>query len=155
VLLPAPTDVGETNSLKIDYGTFPLIDATLNGITAVLLAVGHEFIKRGQVGRHRATMITAFLTSCVFLCCYLYYHAHVGSVRFRGQGWSRPVYFSILISHTILAAVIVPLILITLTLALRNRFDRHRSIARWTYPIWMYVSVTGVIVYLMLYKLFI
>jgi uncharacterized membrane protein YozB (DUF420 family) len=141
--------------LQIDYRIFPPIDATLNGITAVLLAVGHNFIKRGQVAKHRVTMITAFVTSCVFLCCYLYYHAHVGSVHFRGRGWSRPVYFSILISHTILAAAIVPLVLVTLTLGLRSRFERHRTIARWTYPIWMYVSVTGVIVYLMLYKLFI
>ena len=137
--------------LQIDYSIFPPIDATLNGITAVLLAVGHNFIKHGQVAKHRATMITAFVTSSIFLCCYLDYHAHVGSVAFRGHGWSRPVYFSILISHTILAAAVVPLVLITLTLGLRNRFDRHRSIARWTYPIWMYVSVTGVVVYLLLY----
>lgn len=140
--------------MQIDYRIFPPIDATLNGITAVLLGIGHNFIKRGQVLKHRATMITAFITSCLFLVCYLYYHAHVGSVHFRGQGWSRPVYFFILISHTILAAVVVPLVVITLTLGLRRRFETHRRIARWTYPIWMYVSVTGVIVYLMLYKLF-
>ena len=140
--------------MQIDYSIFPAIDATLNGTTAVLLAVGHHFIKRGSMARHRAVMIAAFATSSVFLACYLYYHFHVGSVHFRGQGWSRPVYFSILISHTILAAVVVPMILITLTLGLRDRFDRHRRIARWTYPIWMYVSVTGVVVYLMLYKIF-
>ena len=139
----------------IDYRIFPPIDATLNAITAVLLAIGHNFIKRGEVLKHRATMITAFVTSCLFLVCYLYYHAHVGSVHFRGQGWSRPVYFSILISHTILATVVVPLVVITLTLGLRSKFETHRRIARWTYPIWMYVSVTGVIVYLMLYKLFV
>lgn len=141
--------------MHIDYSIFPRIDATLNGITAVLLAIGHRFIKRGEVLKHRATMITAFVTSSLFLTCYLYYHAHVGSVHFRGHGWSRAVYFSILTSHTILAIVVVPMILITLTLGLRSRFDRHRGIARWTYPIWMYVSVTGVVVYLMLYKLFI
>ena len=107
------------------------------------------------MAKHRATMIAAFVTSAVFLGCYLYYHFHVGSVHFRGQGWSRPVYFSILISHTILAAVVVPMILTTLTFALANKFDRHRRFARWTYPIWMYVSITGVIVYLMLYKLFV
>jgi putative membrane protein len=140
--------------MQIDYRIFPPIDATLNGITAVLLAIGHNFIKRGEVLKHRATMITAFVTSCLFLGCYLYYHAHVGSVHFRGQGWSRPVYFAILISHTILATVVVPLVVITLTLGLRSKFEAHRRIARWTYPIWMYVSVTGVIVYLMLYKLF-
>jgi putative membrane protein len=140
--------------MQIDYGIFPPIDATLNGITAVLLTIGHNFIKRGQVLKHRATMITAFITSCLFLSCYLYYHAHVGSVHFRGQGWSRPVYFSILISHTILATAVLPLVVITLTVGLRRKFETHRRIARWTYPIWMYVSVTGVIVYLMLYKLF-
>lgn len=140
--------------MQIDYRIFPPIDATLNGITAVLLAIGHNFVKRGEVLKHRATMITAFVTSCLFLACYLYYHAHVGSVRFRGHGWSRPVYFSILISHTILATVIVPLVIITLTLGLRSKFEKHRKIARWTYPIWMYVSITGVIIYLMLYKLF-
>ncbi|HKR28873.1 MAG TPA: DUF420 domain-containing protein [Terriglobales bacterium] len=140
--------------LLIDYRIFPPIDATLNGITAVLLAVGHNFIKRGEVLKHRATMITAFVMSCLFLGCYLYYHVHVGSVHFRGQGWSRPVYFSILISHTILATIVVPLVVITLTLGLRSKFEAHRRIACWTYPIWMYVSVTGVIVYLMLYKVF-
>jgi len=141
--------------LRIDYDIFPPLDATLNGTTAILLMIGHNFIKRGAVVKHRATMIAAFITSSVFLACYLYYHFHVGSVRFRGNGWSRPIYFSILISHTVLAAVVVPMILVTLTLALKNKFDRHRRLARWTYPIWMYVSVTGVIVYLMLYKLFI
>lgn len=140
--------------MQIDYRIFPPIDATLNGLTAVLLAIGHNFIKRGQVLKHRATMITAFVTSCLFLGCYLYYHAHVGSVHFRGQGWSRPVYLLILISHTILATLVVPLVVITLTLGLWSKFETHRRIARWTYPIWMYVSVTGVIVYLMLYKLF-
>jgi uncharacterized membrane protein YozB (DUF420 family) len=99
-------------------------------------------------------MISALVTSSLFLVCYLYYHAHVGSVRFQGQGWSRPLYFTILISHTILAAAIVPLVIITLTRALRQRYDRHRAIARWTYPIWMYVSITGVVIYLMLYRIF-
>lgn len=141
--------------MQVDYSIFPPIDATLNGTTAILLAVGHSYIKRGAVTKHRATMIAAFVISSVFLACYLYYHFHVGSVRFRGTGWVRPLYFSILISHTVLAAVVVPMILITLTLALTNKFDRHRRLARWTYPIWMYVSVTGVVVYLMLYKLFI
>jgi len=94
-------------------------------------------------------------TSTIFLACYLYYHFHVGSVHFRGTRWSRPLYFSILISHTVLAAVVVPMILITLALGLRNQFDSHQRLARWTYPIWMYVSVTGVIVYLMLYKIFV
>jgi uncharacterized membrane protein YozB (DUF420 family) len=136
------------------YAIFPVIDASLNGTSAVLLLVGRSFIKRGQMAAHRAVMIAALGSSSIFLACYLYYHWHVGSVHFQGQGWSRPVYFSILISHTILAAAIVPMIIITLSRALRERFDRHRAIARWTYPLWMYVSVTGVIVYFMLYHLF-
>jgi uncharacterized membrane protein YozB (DUF420 family) len=136
------------------YAMFPAIDATLNGTSAVLLLVGRGYIKRGRMAAHRAVMLAALASSSIFLACYLYYHWHVGSVHFQGQGWSRPVYFSILISHTILAAAIVPMIIITLSRALRERFDRHRAIARWTYPLWMYVSVTGVIVYFMLYHLF-
>jgi uncharacterized membrane protein YozB (DUF420 family) len=136
------------------YAMFPVIDASLNGTSAVLLLVGRGFIKRGRMAAHRAVMIAALASSSIFLACYLYYHWHVGSVHFQGQGWSRPVYFTILISHTILAATIVPMIMITLSRALRERFDRHRAIARWTYPLWMYVSVTGVIVYFMLYHLF-
>jgi len=139
----------------VNYSIFPPIDATLNAITAVLLLIGHNFIQRGSVSKHRATMIAAFVTSSAFLVCYLYYHLHVGSVHFRGHGWSRPLYFSILISHAVLAALLVPLVLTTLALALMRRFPQHRNLARWTYPIWMYVSVTGVIVYLMLYKIFV
>src|ERR1700758_810142 len=137
-----------------DYSLFPAINATLNGASAILLTTGRFFIACKQVQRHKACMIAAVATSSVFLACYLYYHAHVGSVRFPGQGWVRPVYFTILISHTILAAAIVPMIIITLSRALRERFDRHRVIARWTFPLWLYVSVTGVIVYFMLYHLF-
>jgi uncharacterized membrane protein YozB (DUF420 family) len=136
------------------YAMFPAINATLNGTSGVLLFVGRRFIKRGNMAAHRVVMLAALTTSSIFLACYLYYHWHVGSVHFQGQGWSRPLYFSILISHTILAAAIVPLIIVTLSRALRERFDRHRAIARWTYPLWMYVSVTGVIVYFMLYHLF-
>jgi putative membrane protein len=136
------------------YAIFPAINATLNGMSAILLLTGHSLIKRGRMAAHRAVMLTALATSTLFLISYLYYHYHVGSVHFRGQGWSRPVYFIVLISHTTLAVVIVPLIIITLVRALRERFDRHRAIARWTYPLWMYVSVTGVIVYFMLYHLF-
>ena len=137
-----------------DYSIFPEINATLNGCSAVLLVIGRTLIARGRRAAHRAVMLTAFATSCLFLVSYLYYHWHVGSVRFQGQGWSRPVYFSILISHTILAAAIVPLVIITLSRALRERFDRHRAIARWTFPLWLYVSVTGVVIYFMLYHLF-
>ncbi len=136
------------------YAIFPVIDATTNGISTVLLLVGHNFIKSGRVAAHRAFMTAALISSSIFLTSYLYFHYHVGSVHFQGRGWSRPVYFTILISHVILAAVIVPLIIITLVRALRERFDKHAAIARWTYPLWLYVSVTGVIVYFMLYHIF-
>jgi uncharacterized membrane protein YozB (DUF420 family) len=135
------------------YAIFPIINATLNGTSALLLLVGHNFIKRGRIAEHRALMISAVVTSSLFLISYLYYHAHVGSVHFQGQGWSRPVYYTILISHTLLAIAIVPLVIITLIFALRERFDRHAAIARWAYPLWLYVSVTGVVIYLMLYHL--
>jgi uncharacterized membrane protein YozB (DUF420 family) len=137
------------------YAIYPAINATLNGTSAVLLLIGRSLILRGRMAAHRAVMITALITSGLFLTSYLYYHYHVGSVRFQGQGFSRPVYFSILISHTILAIVIVPMIVVTLIRALRERFDRHRAIARWTFPLWLYVSVTGVIVYFMLYQWFV
>jgi len=136
------------------YASFPVINASLNGTSAVLLLVGRNLIRRGWIAAHRAVMVTAIVTSSLFLISYLYYHAHVGSVRFQGHGWSRPVYFTILISHTTLAAAIVPLVIITLSRALRERFDRHRALARWTYPLWLYVSVTGVVIYVMLYHLF-
>lgn len=137
-----------------NYAIFPVINATLNATSAVLLVIAHGMIKKGRMATHRALMLTAVGTSTLFLISYLYYHYHVGSVKFQGQGWSRPVYFSILISHTILAATIVPLVVITLLRALRERFDRHRAIARWTYPLWLYVSVTGVVIYFMLYRWF-
>ena len=136
------------------YAIFPVINATLNGTSAVLLLVGHNFIKRGRMAAHRAVMISAVVTSSLFLTSYLYYHYHVGSVHFPGHGFWRQVYFTILISHTLLAITIVPLVIITLIRALRERFDRHAAIARWTYPLWLYVSVTGVVIYFMLYHLF-
>jgi uncharacterized membrane protein YozB (DUF420 family) len=138
-----------------DYSIFPKINATLNGCSAVLLLIGHRLIVRGKMAAHRAVMLTAFGTSCLFLISYLYYHwpGHGGVVYFHGTGWVRTLYFTILISHTILAIVIVPMVLITLTRALRRQFDRHRAMARWTFPIWLYVSVTGVIVYLMLFQM--
>ena len=106
---------------------------------------------RGKIEQHRRAMLAAFFVSALFLISYLYYHAHVGVIRFYGTGWIRPIYFSILISHTILAASLLILIPVTLAFALRGRFDRHRPLARWTYPIWLYVSVTGVVVYFMVY----
>ncbi len=142
------------------YAIYPAINATLNGSSAVLLYVGRGFIKRGRMATHRNFMIAAFISSILFLTSYLYYHISLyvqggsGTVRFQGHGWSRPVYFTILTSHTILAVVIVPLVIITLSRGLRARYDKHRAIARWTYPLWMYVSVTGVVIYFMLYHLF-
>ncbi len=137
-----------------DYSLFPALNAALNGTSAVLIATGRGLIRRGQVTAHRACMIAAVVCSTAFLVSYLWYHAHVGSVRFQGEGMVRLVYFAILISHTLLAVVVVPLVIVTLVRALRACFDRHRAIARWTYPIWLYVSVTGVVIYVMLYHLY-
>ena len=130
----------------------PALNATLNATSAVLLAVGWTCIRRGRVGAHRAFMVGALLASIAFLTSYLIYHAQVGSVRFPGQGGIRTVYFAILLTHTVLAVVIVPLVLITLRRAVRRDFVRHRAIARWTLPVWFYVSVTGVVIYWMLYR---
>jgi putative membrane protein len=130
------------------------VNATLNAIAAVFLGAGFYFIRRRRIAAHRACMITAFAVSVVFLICYLAYHYQVGDVRFQGHGPVRPVYFAILISHILLAVTTVPLAIMTLSRALRSRFDQHRRIARWTWPIWMYVSVTGVIVYLMVYHIY-
>ncbi|HEV8385882.1 MAG TPA: DUF420 domain-containing protein [Candidatus Acidoferrales bacterium] len=132
----------------------PALNAALNAIAAVLLFAGHSFIRRGKMPAHRACMIAAFATSTAFLISYVIYHVRVGSVPFQGHGWIRPVYFFILITHVVLAAAIVPLALVTLSRALREQFDRHRRIARWTYPIWLYVSVTGVVIYVLLYHLY-
>ncbi|MBI4529463.1 MAG: DUF420 domain-containing protein [Deltaproteobacteria bacterium] len=131
----------------------PGINAALNSISAALLAAGYFLIRRKKVAAHKACMLSALGTSALFLVSYLVYHYQVGSVAFKGQGWIRPVYFTVLISHTVLATAIVPLVLITLMRAVRANFDRHRRIARVTLPLWIYVSITGVIVYLMLYWL--
>jgi uncharacterized membrane protein YozB (DUF420 family) len=131
----------------------PAVNAFLNGSAAVLLVWGYLLIRRRQVQTHKRVMLAAFAISCAFLTCYLIYHAHVGSVPFRHPGVVRTVYLSILATHTVLAAAVPPLAIITLSRGLSSRFDRHRAIARWTFPIWLYVSVTGVVVYLMLYKL--
>ena len=112
---------------------------------------GYSFIRRGKMFPHKVCMLSAFCCSALFLACYVYFHLHAGIIRFGGQGWIRPVYFTLLTTHTILAVVIVPLVLITLSRALREKFDRHRAIARWTFPLWLYVSVTGVIIYWLLY----
>lgn len=130
------------------------LNATLNGTSAVLLTCGYVAIRARKIAVHKAFMIAAFLTSTAFLVSYLAYHYRVGHVAFQGQGWIRPVYFTLLLTHTVLAAVIVPMIIITLRRAWLERFDKHRLIARWTLPLWLYVSITGVIVYLMVYQLY-
>jgi len=130
----------------------PTLNALLNGSCAILLALGYISIRKKQVPAHKSFMISAFVVSVIFLCSYLYYHAHHGATRFPVGGPARAIYLTILISHTILAVVIVPLVLRTLYLALRNRFDAHKRLARWTLPLWLYVSVTGVVVYWMLYQ---
>ncbi len=140
--------------MMLSYDSLAPLDAILNATAAILLAAGFIAIRRRRVHAHRAFMLSAFAVSIAFLISYCVYHYHVGDVRFGGRGWIRPAYFTILISHISLAAVIVPLVLITLWRALRGRFVRHRAIARWTLPLWIYVSVTGVIVYLMLFQLY-
>ena len=132
----------------------PALNATLNGTCAVLLTIGYVLIRRGRVQQHRQVMIAAFVTSTLFLISYVIYHANIGSKPFPGTGAIRTVYLTILVSHILLAMLIVPMALITLSGGLRERFDRHVAIARWTLPIWLYVSVTGVLVYVMLYKLY-
>jgi uncharacterized membrane protein YozB (DUF420 family) len=132
----------------------PHLNAVLNATSFVLLVCGLYFILRGRVAAHRACMISALVVSGLFLISYVVYHAQYGSMRFKGQGLVRPLYFAILITHVVLAAAIVPLVTVTLRRALRGDFIRHRRIARWTYPLWLYVSVTGVIVYVMLYRLY-
>lgn len=131
--------------------SIPPVDAVLNGAAAVLLLLGFYFITHRKILAHKVCMISAFLCSTAFFSLYLYFHYHAGIIRFSGQGWIRPVYFAILISHTVLATVSLPLILITLGLALRSNFAKHHRIARWTFPIWLYVSLTGVIVYWLLF----
>ncbi|HXJ04404.1 MAG TPA: DUF420 domain-containing protein [Candidatus Acidoferrum sp.] len=130
------------------------LNASLNGTSAILLASGYVAIRKGKMKVHKAFMISAFAVSTIFLISYLIYHYRVGHVVFQGQGWIRPVYFALLLSHTVLAVIIVPLILITFRRAWLEEFDRHRVIARWTLPLWFYVSITGVIVYVLLYQVY-
>ena len=137
----------------ISASQLPDLNAALNSLSAVFLLTGYGFIKSKNQRAHRRCMLAAFACSILFLISYLIYHYQVGSVPFKGQGPIRTVYFTILITHTVLATTVVPLVLITLIRGLRERFDAHRRIARWTFPIWLYVSVTGVIVYWMLYWL--
>ena len=129
----------------------PTVNAALNATAAVLIGTGFYFIKQKNIRAHKVCMVAALAVSALFLTSYLFYHYHVGSVRFAKQGWIRDVYFPLLISHTILAALVLPLVLRTTYLAFKGRFGKHVAIARWTFPVWMYVSITGVFVYLMLY----
>jgi putative membrane protein len=140
-------------SSLIEVTSLPAVNAALNSLSAVLLLTGYRFIKAGNQSAHRNSMLAACACSTLFLISYLVYHFHVGSVPFKGQGFIRLVYFTILISHTILATAVVPLAMITLIRGLQKNFVKHRRIARWTFPIWLYVSITGVIVYAMLYWL--
>lgn len=133
---------------------FPAINASLNSLSTLFIATGWWFISHERKRAHITCMIAALITSTVFLGCYVVYHYFVGSVRFTAEGWPRWIYFPILISHLILAMAIVPMVVMTLVPAIRGRFDRHRKIGRWTMPVWLYVSVTGVLVYLMLYVWF-
>ena len=132
----------------------PALNAALNGTAGILLAIGYYYIRQGNMTAHKKIMISAFVVSSVFLVSYLIYHAHAGSTKFLGTGFIRPVYFTILISHIILAAAIVPMAIITMFRGLKARYDTHKKIARWTLPIWLYVSVTGVIIYFLLYHIY-
>jgi len=136
------------------FSSHAALNATLNGTSAILLAGGYTAIRQSKISLHKRFMISAFVVSCAFLISYLIFHYRVGHVPFQGRGWIRPVYFVLLASHTILAIVIVPMILITLRRAFTERFDKHRAIARWTLPLWFYVCVTGVIVYWMVYQMY-
>ena len=137
----------------MNISDLPLLNATLNFSSFLLVAAGFYFIKQKNIRAHKFCMLAALVVSALFLTSYLVYHYNVGSVKFTKEVWLRSVYFPLLLSHTILAVVIVPLIIRTTFLGLKNRFSQHTSIAKWTLPLWMYVSVTGVIVYLMLYQL--
>jgi len=130
----------------------PAVNATLNAVSGILLVIAYGLIRARRIKQHRRVMIAAFLTSSLFLICYVAYHAQVGSVRFTRQGYVRPLYFTILITHVTLAAVVLPMAIITLSRGLTARYPQHRKIARWTFPIWLYVSVTGVLVYVLLYQ---
>jgi uncharacterized membrane protein YozB (DUF420 family) len=130
----------------------PAVNASLNALSGVLLIVAYALIRARRIEQHRRVMIAAFVTSSLFLVCYIVYHAQVGSVRFTRSGVVRPIYFTILITHVTLAAVVLPLAIVTLSRGLKARYAQHRRIARWTFPIWLYVSVTGVLVYILLYQ---
>ena len=136
------------------FSQLPAVNAALNGLSALFLLAGFVCIRNKKVAAHRACMLSAVVCSILFLISYLTYHAKAGTTHFQNPAWFRPYYLTLLTSHTILAATIVPLIIITLSRALRVRFDAHKKLARWTWPLWMYVSVTGVLIYLLLYQIY-
>jgi putative membrane protein len=138
----------------VTFNDLPAVNASLNALSATCLAAGYIFIKRGRPVAHRNCMIGALTASVLFLGCYLYYHFHAGRTVFKDPAWFRPIYLTILLTHTILAVAIVPMVIITVTRAARARFEQHKRIARWTWPIWMYVSTTGVLIYFLLYQIF-
>ena len=140
--------------LAIPVSSLPRLNACLNAASAVLLVTGYSFIRRRKILPHKICMLSAVACSAIFLVSYIYFHARAGVIYFQGRGWIRPAYFTILTTHTILAVAILPLVVITLTFALRARFARHKAIARWTFPIWLYVSVTGVVIYWLLYVVY-
>ena len=132
----------------------PPINAGLDSLSTIFLTLGYIFIRQKKITSHRNCMIAAFCTSTLFLICYLVYHYNAGRITFKDPAWFRPIYLTILLTHTVLAAVILPLVLVTLNRALKARYELHKKIARWTWPIWMYVSVTGVLIYFLLYQIF-
>ena len=138
----------------MNLSDLPAVNASLNGLSAVLLTAGYCFIRRKNQAAHRNCMVVAVCTSALFLVSYLVYHSQAGRTVFREPQWFRPIYLTILLTHTVLAVVIAPMVLVTLRHAIKGRFESHKRIARWTWPLWMYVSVTGVIIYLLLYQVF-
>ena len=144
----------------MSFADLPAVNATLNGFSAVLLALAFYYIKRGRISEHRNCMIAACISSTIFLACYVTYHTWMRKTHgtahttFLDPAWFRPIYLTILFTHLVTAIAIVPMIIITLSRALRRRFDQHKRIARWTWPLWMYVSVTGVLIYFLLYQIF-
>ena len=138
--------------MTLDIHDLPAVNASLNALSGILLLIGFTLIRNKRIELHRKVMLTAFATSSLFLICYVIYHAQVGSVPFTRQGFVRPLYFTILITHVLLAFAVVPLSIVTLTRGLKGRYPQHRRIAKWTFPIWLYVSVTGVLVYVLLYQ---
>jgi putative membrane protein len=144
--------VGDDREPAVTVHDLPAVNASLNALSGILLLTGYSLIRARRIGQHRRCMIAAFVTSSAFLICYVVYHAQVGSVPFPRQGFVRPLYFTILVTHVTLAATVPPLAIVTLSRGLKGRYPQHVRIARWTFPIWMYVSVTGVLVYVLLYQ---